>query len=100
MIIRPASLLVALLLIGGCQRSKPDALPADAQGEAQGRTSAKAASDIAAAEDASQTALPASARENTAATPGGSSRVQASPARSETPDSDVGDLSVIEAAPR
>jgi hypothetical protein len=51
-------LLAALLLIGGCHRAKSDALPPDAQAEAQARTSAKALADIAAAEQAASTPLP------------------------------------------
>ena len=100
MIIRSAPLLIGLLLIGGCQKSKPDALPADAQGEAQTRTSAKAAADIAAAENASQTALPASDRENTAVTPVERARVQASSETSEARDPDVGDMSANETTSR
>lgn len=58
---RAAPLILALLAIGGCHR-KPDAVPADAAAEAQARTSAKALADIAAAEEAARTPLPASAR--------------------------------------
>ncbi|QJU59430.1 hypothetical protein HL653_18210 [Sphingomonas sp. AP4-R1] len=60
--IRPLSLGLALLLIGGCHRAKTDAIPSDAAAEAQARTSAKAQADIAAAEQAAGSPLPVSAR--------------------------------------
>ncbi|MDO6413087.1 hypothetical protein Q4F19_01710 [Sphingomonas sp. BIUV-7] len=66
---RAVPLVLALVALAGCQRSKPDALPADAAAEAQARTSAKALADISAAEDASRTPLPAAERAADAPSP-------------------------------
>lgn len=88
-------LVLALLLIGGCHRAKSDALPADAAAEAQARTSAKALADIAAAEQASSTPLPASVQKAKAAD-------KAAPVKA-TPDAaedSVPDVALNEAAAR
>lgn len=55
--IRAGALLFVLLAIGGCHRA-PTGVVEDAQSDAQARTSAKALSDIAAAEAAARDALP------------------------------------------
>lgn len=94
--IRLLSVSLALLLIGGCHRAKTDAIPSDAAAEAQARTSAKAQADIAAAEQAASSPLPASARKARALE-------KAAPAKSDADaadDNGVPDVSLNEAATR
>ena len=91
---RAAPLLLALLAAAGCQR-KVDVVPADAAAEAQARTSAKALADIAAAEEAARTPLPASARRDAPA-------VEEREARATGPSEDIGeaDVPLNETTPR
>jgi hypothetical protein len=93
-VIRRASLLLGVLLVGGCHR-KPAEVPADAAADAQARTSAKALSDIAAAEQAARTPLPAGQR----AAKVGSPRADAPPATATADDGET-ELALNETADR